>query len=138
MARLMIFVFVAQIILAVCALISCLSADENGIRALPRFAWVLVILFFPLLGSIAWFFAGRPTTAAHPGAPGGRTAKGPGRRQPVAPDDDPEFLTSLAAEQAKKDRELFERWEEDLRRREGEIRRRETDDPTVEEKRPEA
>ena len=141
MARLMIFVFIAQIILAVCALISCLSADESGIRALPRFAWVLIILFFPLLGSIAWFFAGRPTDTAVPGAPGNPKRRGVGgadRRRPVAPDDDPEFLGSLAAEQAKKDRELFERWEEDLRRREGEIRGRETDDPPVEEKRPEA
>jgi hypothetical protein len=138
MARLMIFVFIAQIILAVCALISCLSADENDIRALPRFAWVLIILFFPLLGSVAWFFAGRPTTATSPGTSGHSGAKGPDRRRPIAPDDDPEFLGSLATEQAKKDRELFEQWEEDLRRREGEIRRRETDDPPLEEKRPEA
>ncbi|MFK3980110.1 PLD nuclease N-terminal domain-containing protein [Micromonospora sp. NPDC050397] len=133
MARLMIFVFVAQIILAACALISCLSADKSDIRALPRFVWVLIILFFPLLGSIAWFFAGRPVATP----PGGRAGRGPDRYRPVAPDDNPEFLGSLAAEQAKKDRELFERWEEDLRRREGEIRRRESD-PPIEEKRPEA
>ncbi|RKR90602.1 phospholipase D-like protein [Micromonospora pisi] len=137
MARLMVFVFIAQIILAACALISCLSADASDIRALPRFAWVLLILFFPLLGSIAWFFAGRPATATT-GAPGAGPVRGPDRRRPVAPDDNPEFLNSLAAEQAKKDRELFERWEEDLRRREGEIRGRETGDPPVEEKRPEA
>ncbi|MFI6760749.1 PLD nuclease N-terminal domain-containing protein [Micromonospora sp. NPDC050417] len=137
MARLMMFVFVAQIILAACALISCLSADASDIRALPRFAWVLLILFFPLLGSIAWFFVGRPAGATTTGAPGAGPIRGADRGRPVAPDDNPEFLNSLAAEQAKKDRELFERWEEDLRRREGEIRRRETDDPPVEEKRPE-
>ncbi|WP_329108142.1 PLDc N-terminal domain-containing protein [Micromonospora sp. NBC_01699] len=134
MVRLMLFAFVAHVVLAACALISCLSADKADIRALPRFAWVPIILI-PLIGPITWFFAGRPIRAARRGAPGGRGAE---RRRPVAPDDNPEFLTSLASEQAKKDRELFERWEEDLRRREGEIRRREGDEPPVEEKRPEA
>ncbi|MEV4625971.1 PLD nuclease N-terminal domain-containing protein [Micromonospora sp. NPDC049523] len=134
MVRLMLFAFVAHVVLAAIALISCLSADKADIRALPRFLWVPVILV-PLVGPIAWFLAGRPVPAARPGTAGGRVAD---RRGPIAPDDNPEFLTSLASEQAKKDRELFERWEEDLRRREGEIRRRETDDPPVEEKRPEA
>ena len=32
------------------ALISCLSAEEDEIRALPRLVWVLIILFFPLVG----------------------------------------------------------------------------------------
>jgi hypothetical protein len=134
MVRVMLFVFVAHVVLAACALISCLSADKADIRALPRFAWVLVILI-PLIGPIAWFATGRPVRNPHRGAPG---ARGPQQRRPVAPDDDPEFLTSLTAEQAKKDRELFERWEEDLRRREGEIRRRENGEPPVEEKHPEA
>ncbi|WP_326560572.1 PLD nuclease N-terminal domain-containing protein [Micromonospora sp. NBC_01796] len=134
MVRLMLFAFVAHVVLAAIALISCLSADKADIRALPRFLWVPIILV-PLVGPIAWFLAGRPVPAAQRGTAGGRA---PERRRPVAPDDNPEFLTSLADEQAKKDRELFERWEQDLRRREGEIRRRETDDPPVEEKRPEA
>ncbi|MCW6007635.1 PLD nuclease N-terminal domain-containing protein [Micromonospora sp. CPCC 205371] len=60
MVRLYLLVFVVQIALAVIALISCLSAEESEIRALPRLAWVLIILFFPLVGSIAWFLAGRP------------------------------------------------------------------------------
>jgi hypothetical protein len=139
MARLMVFVFVAQIILAVGALISCLSAEARDIRALPRFAWVLIILFFPLLGGLAWFFAGRPTHPATPGAPRPRGTAGPGRRRQVAPDDDPEFLRSLGEERTKKDRELFEQWEEDLRRREDEIRRRDAGDPPPrEDNRPEA
>lgn len=128
MARLYVLLFLVQIVLAVIALISCLSAEGDEIRALPRLAWVLIILFFPLIGSIAWFFAGRPVRDS---APGGGWRVGGGfaehkRSRPVAPDDDPEFLKSLDAGKSQQDRELFERWEEDLRRREDETRRRES------------
>ncbi|MEU6078311.1 PLD nuclease N-terminal domain-containing protein [Micromonospora sp. NPDC047074] len=138
MARLYVLLFVVQIVLAVCALISCLSAEEGEIKALPRIAWVLIILFFPLLGSLAWFAAGRERTAGGPagGAPKGRLLPGRERPRPVAPDDDPEFLRSLGERSRREDQELFRRWEEDLRRREGEIRRRDGEQPR-EEDRPE-
>ena len=42
----------------------------------------------------------------------------------MAPDDNPEFLRSLDSG-AKEDRELFEQWEADLKRREDELRREE-------------
>ncbi|MEV4808332.1 PLD nuclease N-terminal domain-containing protein [Micromonospora avicenniae] len=129
MVRLYALLFVAQIILAVCALISCLSAEEGQIRALPRVAWVLIILFFPLVGSIAWFLAGREKVPG-PGA-GGPTRWTPARERPrqLAPDDDPEFLKSIAERSRRDDQELFRRWEDDLRRREEDLRRRETDGP---------
>ncbi|MFI6262369.1 PLDc N-terminal domain-containing protein [Micromonospora sp. NPDC051006] len=130
MARLYALLFLVQIVLAVCALISCLSAEEGEIRALPRIAWVLIILFFPLIGSIAWFVAGREP------APGRPTTSGPKRwtparerPRPVAPDDDPEFLGSLADRSRPDDQELFRRWEEDLRRREDDLRSREGTPP---------
>lgn len=136
MVRLYALLFVIQIVLAVLALISCLSAEEGEIRGLPRLVWVLIILFFPLVGSIAWFLAGRPVDPARRSGtwrPGGGFPERERPRQ-VAPDDDPEFLRSLRAEQTRKDSELFERWEEDLRRREDELRRRDAADPPGEEK----
>ncbi|MCX4386240.1 PLD nuclease N-terminal domain-containing protein [Micromonospora peucetia] len=138
MARLYVLLFVVQIVLAVCALISCLSAEEGEIKALPRIAWVLIILFFPLLGSLAWFAAGRERTPAGPagGAPKGRILPARERPRPVAPDDDPEFLRSLGERSRQDDQELFSRWEEDLRRREDEMRRRDGEPPR-EEDRPE-
>jgi hypothetical protein len=139
MVRLYAILAIGQLILAVLALISCLSAENDEIRALPRFAWVLIILFFPLVGSIAWFVAGRPVPVT-PGAdnrPAGG-ATGRGRQRPLAPDDDPEFLRSLDSERSKQDRELLERWEQDLRRRENEMRRGEGSDPPREEDKPEA
>ncbi|MEH1165348.1 PLD nuclease N-terminal domain-containing protein [Micromonospora sp. CPCC 205539] len=136
MARLYVLLFLVQIVLAVCALISCLSAEEGQIRALPRIAWVLIILFFPLVGSIAWFVAGR-----EPGVGGRPTTRSTGggsanrRRRPIAPDDDPEFLRSMQDRAKQQDQELFRRWEEDLRRREDDLRRR--DEPPREGDRPE-
>ena len=138
MARLYVFLFIAQIALGACALISCLSAEPGEIRGLPRFAWVLLILFFPLVGSIAWFVAGRPVRPETAG-PTWRPVTGPAEREhprQVAPDDNPEFLRSLSAEQSKRDRELFERWEQDLRKREDDLRKRESGDPPSEDPQP--
>ncbi|MBF9134429.1 PLDc_N domain-containing protein [Plantactinospora sp. S1510] len=139
MVRLYAILAIGQLILAVVALISCLSAENDEIRALPRFAWVLIILFFPLVGSIAWFVAGRPVpaTPAAGNRPGGGVG-GRDRQRPLAPDDDPEFLRSLDSERSKQDRELLERWERDLRRREDELRRGDSSDPPREEDKPEA
>jgi hypothetical protein len=126
--------FALEVLLVVLALISCLSAETDEVRALPRFVWIIVILLFPLIGSITYFAVGRPLKAA---AREGHTRPGSGfpeatrRRRPPAPDDDPEFLRSIEARSKKKeDEELLRRWEEDLRRREGELRKPEDTPPT--------
>jgi hypothetical protein len=126
MARLYLLLFAVQILLAIAALISCMSADEGAINALPRIAWVLIILFFPLLGSIAWFAAGRSST--RPAATWRPGAGFPERERPrpVAPDDDPTFLRSIRDERAR-DEDMFAKWEEDLRRREEQIRKERPD-----------
>ncbi|MGW5671056.1 PLD nuclease N-terminal domain-containing protein [Micromonospora sp. NPDC003776] len=129
MVRLYGLLFLAEVVLGICALISCLSAEEGEIRALPRVAWVLIILFFPLIGSIAWFAAGREQSARRPRTawPMGNGFSEQDRRRTVAPDDDPAFLSSLAERSRRDDQELLRRWEEDLRRREEDLRRREGD-----------
>jgi hypothetical protein len=127
MLRLYLLLAGVEIVLAICALISCLSLAEHEVRALPRIAWVLIILFFPLVGSIAWFAVGRPPATAAPANTwrvGGGFPESERSRQ-VAPDDDPEFLRSLGS---RDDRDLLRRWEDDLRRREDDLRRRERGD----------
>jgi hypothetical protein len=139
MARLYMLLFLVEVALAVCALISCLSTEEHEIRALPRIVWVLIILFFPLIGSIAWFAAGRPVQTGRPSQTWRAGGGFPERERPrqIAPDDDPEFLRSLAARESEKDRELLGKWEADLRRRENELRRGERRDALREDDRPE-
>jgi Phospholipase_D-nuclease N-terminal len=86
--------------LALVALIDCLARDADEILGLPKVIWVLVILLFPLLGPVAWFFAGRaPSTSTGPRGSGtfgnfGGFGRAP-RPRPIAPDDNPDFLRGL-------------------------------------------
>ena len=99
MGRLIPLLFLVEVALVALALISCLSAEDEEIRTLPRVGWVFVILLFPLVGSIAYFAAGRPVSATpRPGIwrVGGGFPEHERPRRPLAPDDDPEFLRSLS------------------------------------------
>ncbi|HEY6595239.1 MAG TPA: PLD nuclease N-terminal domain-containing protein [Asanoa sp.] len=121
MARLYLLLFAVEILLAIAALISCLSAEEGDINALPRVAWVLIILFFPLVGSIAWFAAGRSRIRPADTWRAGGGFPERERPRPVAPDDDPAFLRSIR-EDRDRDRDRLAKWEADLRRREEKLR----------------
>lgn len=72
-------------------LFDALRSSESDIRALPRIAWIVLVLLVPVLGSVAWLVAGRPRGTRPPG--------GSGRRRPqppvVGPDDDPDFLRGI-------------------------------------------
>ena len=74
------------------ALIECIQTPDTEVRNLPKWAWMILILLFDIIGSIAWFVAGRaqnrpgPITRARPGQP---------QRPPRGPDDDPDFLRKL-------------------------------------------
>jgi len=130
MGRLIPLLALADLAILVIALIDCLSVEEHAIRALPRVAWVFLILLFSPIGGIVWFVAGRPERTA-----GDRQHWRPGngfpeseRPRSVAPDDDPEFLSRLGggtAAAAREDTELLRAWEADLRKREEELRQRE-------------
>lgn len=127
--------------LSIYAFIDCITTDEKDVRHIPKPIWAILVLLFPLVGSIAWLIVGRKPTAGTGSA---------GRRGGwVAPDDNPDFLKSLekngkgdrggedGAGEAAKDEPKpaaeadadavaeLERREADLRRREAEIERRE-------------
>jgi len=114
--------------LLIYCLIDCIQADPAAVRNLPRWAWIVLILLFPLVGGIAWLVVGRPARPVPGAAPLDGFPVGPrAPRRPVAPDDDDDFLRTLgrATEQEKS----LDRWEADLARREEELRRREQDRP---------
>jgi hypothetical protein len=107
--------FLIVLVATLVALIDCLSSQREDIRGLPRPVWVLAILLLPIIGPVAWFFAGRPASL-EPQA--GAITPGRGRKRVAAPDDDPEFLRGIDTTQSRNDAELLRRWEEDLKRRE--------------------
>jgi len=129
MIRLYSLFVLIDLALLVIALIDCLSTEEFQIRALPRIAWVFLILLFSPIGAIAWFVAGRPARAVklsngttwRPGS-GFPENERPKRTGPLAPDDDPAFLKNLASS-LNEDEAMMRRWEADLRRREDELRK---------------
>jgi len=133
MGRLYMLFFALEVLLVVLALISCISAEDGEVRHLPKIVWVIIILLFPLVGSIVYFAAGRPVQAApKPGTwrsgHGFPEANRPQRQ--IAPDDDPEFLRKINQQGKREDEDLLRRWEEDLRRREDDLRKKDktTDD----------
>jgi hypothetical protein len=109
-----------------------IATDEALARNLPKIVWLLIVIFVPTIGSIAWLLLGRPEKAGFgPGdsgyrpEPRGRDVhpSAPRSTGVLAPDDDPRFLSELD-ERTKR----LRAWEEDLKRREEELRRRDEDE----------
>ena len=113
MVKLQIVLFVLGFALWVYCLVSVISSDDGRIRHLPKIAWLLIVLFFPFVGSIAWLIAGRPTSTATRRSPFERETPEfpeydrPGRAAADDPAKDEEFL-----------RKVRERAEEQRRRHE--------------------
>ena len=115
-----------ELILLVYCVLNIITTPESEVRNLPKLLWLVLVIFLPLVGGIAWLVAGRPQgTAARRGALPYKGNTGrfpeyerPGRAVASNPDDDEAFL-----------RGLRERAEEQRRRAAQE--RRHEDDPTT-------
>ncbi|MFF4247508.1 PLD nuclease N-terminal domain-containing protein [Streptomyces sp. NPDC001822] len=117
-------IYLLPLALTIYAFIDCLNTPEDEAKHLPKVAWIFIILLFWIVGPIVWLAAGKLRTPPT----GGRTPSEWHRSHRttwVAPDDNPDFLKSLR-EENKKDESLLKDWEADLRRREEEIKRRES------------
>ncbi len=77
--------------LAIYALIDVLRSENDEVQYLPRLLWAAVIVVAPIMGPAVYLLLGRTT----PGGGGG----GGGPRKVVGPDDDPDFLRQLDADQ---------------------------------------
>jgi hypothetical protein len=63
-----------------------IATEEMLIRNLPKTVWLLIVLFVPTVGALAWLLLGRPLYAGF--RPGDTSPRRPSR--PVrGPDDDP-------------------------------------------------
>ncbi|NHA69732.1 PLD nuclease N-terminal domain-containing protein [Phycicoccus flavus] len=100
--------YVLSLALTVYCLIDALQTDEVVMRGLPKIAWVLLILLFPVVGPVAWLVAGRPDKDAarqymtqQERWDADRRRRDADREQrerrrpPRGPDDDPDFLKGI-------------------------------------------
>lgn len=117
------------LVLTVWAVIDCVQTPSSEARILPKPLWLVCIVLVPFVGAAAWLVLGRARSFS-PGRNGssavGGAAKHNPRPQPIAPDDDPDFLNSL--DTGSEHERLLRRWEEDLKRREGGLRGGNPDD----------
>ena len=119
------FGFAAMLLWIYC-IFDVIASEESLIRNLPKTMWLLIVIFVPTIGSIAWLGLGRPLYAGW--RPGDTTTRSPSRV--YGPDDDPAWNAGGADEEDDRERRLRAR-EAELERRERELRHRETgeDDP---------
>lgn len=118
-----------EIGLLIFCLIEAIQTPSDEIRGLGKGWWILLIIFVPLVGGIAWLVAGRPVRPRQ----GNGWQMGSGfpeyernrRSAPIGPDDDSEFLSEIRQVNNEQE-ETLKKWEADLKRREAEQRRRET------------
>jgi len=87
-----------SLVLMIWCLVDCIQTPARDVRYLPKIGWIVVILLFWVIGSIAWLLAGRPRRAPSDGAPGGPP------KRPPPPDDDPDFLRRLDWERWRRQR----------------------------------
>jgi hypothetical protein len=118
--------FAVELVLLIFCLIDCIQTDESEIRNLRKGWWILLIIFFPLIGGIAWLVAGRPQRQRRRGVPWPSTPTAgfpeyERPRRPTGPDDDPQFLEEIRRGNSEQER-LLKKWEDDLRRREQQLR----------------
>ncbi len=104
---------VATFALWVFCLVDAIGAPAGRARNLPKVGWILLILFFPLVGSIAWLVAGRPDdgvsrrSAYERETPHFPEYDRPGRAAAVDPERDDEFLRQVR-ERAEAQRKAYE------------------------------
>ena len=80
------FLVLLSLALTLYTFIDCAMRDETQIKKLPKWGWLLVIIFTGIFGPIAYLAIGRV-----------RGPKGPkpGKKRILPPDDDPDFLRGL-------------------------------------------
>jgi hypothetical protein len=108
------------------AIFDVISTDGALCRNLPKFVWLLLVIFLSSIGALAWLLLGRLERAGF--RPGDTTYRSAGR--PLAIEDRPDWADAPSTSSATRshseelDRRLDE-WETEQRRREQNLRDRE-------------
>ena len=107
-------------------LLDAVRTPAHEARTLPKWLWVLVTLFFPVVGPLMWLILGRPKAQPAAGAP--RPGFGQRRGTPApsvsSPDDDEEYLRWLKAkaERERRSREAESNNKQDSERKDPELK----------------
>jgi len=115
--------FLLLLALDIFCVIDLIQSREDEVRNLPKIVWLLLILFFPPIGSIAWLAVGRPQRGPGPRSAYERATPHypeydrPGRAAGMSEESDEEFL-----------RRVRERAEEQRRKAAEEKKRREQEE----------
>ena len=94
-------------------LVDAIGSPADRIRNLPKAAWVVIVLLFPFVGSIAWLVAGRPDSGVARRSAYEREQAAfpeydrPGRAAAVDPEKDEAFLRQVR-ERAEAQRKAYE------------------------------
>jgi hypothetical protein len=106
--------FLVPLVLGVYCLVEAISSRDDEVRNLSKVWWILLILFFPFVGSVAWLAAGRPARGPRRHGPYERATgefpeyDRPGRFAAADQEADEAFLKKVrerAEEQRRKARE---------------------------------
>ncbi len=113
--------FVVELCMVVYCTLNVITTPDSEVRHLPKLLWLAIVLFFPIVGGIAWLVAGRPQGPARSLPYKGNAGippeyDRPGRAVAASPDDDEAFLRRLrerAEEQRRTERLRREQQEGD-------------------------
>jgi hypothetical protein len=115
---------VLVLIIFVAALADIITRDQSQVKHLPKVAWILLVIFLPLIGSILWFAIGREWNRPEAAVPFGD----PRRRETVSPATP--GLSSTEAQLAALDAEIVAaQQQERIRRLEAELEAKRTPRP---------
>lgn len=113
MIKIELLVAVVTFALWVFCLVDVIGSADHQVRNLPKIGWLILVLLFPLVGSIAWLAVGRPDTSAARRSRRERQAPAfpeydrPGRAAAADPVKDEEFLRKIRA-RAEEQRRRYE------------------------------
>jgi hypothetical protein len=107
--------------LLIFALVDLITSDNSQVKHLPKLVWVLIVLFFPLVGSIVWLLVGKDRS---PVSDGWGSFGDPHRQRDVAP----KTTTEQELEALEREIEFHEK-QDKIKRLEAEIEKRRRSDP---------
>jgi Phospholipase_D-nuclease N-terminal len=114
-------VFLLLVGLWIYALIDCATTDSAAVRNLPKFVWLLIVIFVPTFGSLLWLLLGRPTAAV-----GSVRSTDYRRRSRDTMDDHPRYsetagISDRRSAELDREIELWEMRQRELKNREGDV-----------------